>query len=241
MIKLRSLTLTAGLLVASFAGAQTVQRTLSLVVAGQVVESKAIVVKGETFVPLSALTRLGVHSSVSGTTLTLGPATVPAVNPTAGGANQREGVAGCLHQQLFNGIWRFKVTGVTPATDSGRPGWAVQVEIRNGTQIDTKMFSTGVSPLGSGIYLSLANGETLNVAGGMDPLVYTSLPPGGMARSTLKFFRVYGVTPEQSAAQPPTKLLFSADPKGPVLNYTPSQARYTVPDPTFRVDLICTK
>ena len=66
----------------------------SLVVNGQVAPDQAIVVNGQTFVPLSALKLLGVQSSLKGSTLTLGAQNAPATAP--GGANQKASLEGCI-------------------------------------------------------------------------------------------------------------------------------------------------
>ncbi len=71
MFKSGVVSMTAGLLIVGFALAQGAQRALDLVVAGQVSPTRALVMNGETYVPLSSLTNLGVRATRSGNTLTL--------------------------------------------------------------------------------------------------------------------------------------------------------------------------
>ena len=93
----------------------------SVVVNGQVSPSPAIVVNGQTYVPLSVLKSLGIPSKLKGVTLTLGTGAAPATSP--GGANQRASLEGCIGETLFNGVWRLKVTKIERIVkDSTTPG-----------------------------------------------------------------------------------------------------------------------
>src|SRR5262249_44356633 len=85
--------------------AQTIGADLSISINGKSVPGKTIVVKGQTYVPLSSLKAAGATTSVSGDTLSIG------LGP-AGGANQLGGLEGKLNEWLFNGIWRFRVLSV---------------------------------------------------------------------------------------------------------------------------------
>jgi hypothetical protein len=129
-MNIRDLLVGAGVALGVVALAQTVQRTLNVVVAGKPAAGKAIVVQNETYVSLKALGALGIKGSASGNTLTLNAA-------TQGGASAIGAVEGCVGQDLFNGMLRLKVLGILrleSVPDWGNwKGWAIQVEIKNGT------------------------------------------------------------------------------------------------------------
>ena len=238
MNKLRPLSVAAGLLACSFALAQPVERSLSLVVAGQIAEAKAVVIKGQTYVPLSALNALGIKTSVAGSTLTLTPAQAPAA-AAAGGANQRSATEGCLGETLFNGIWRVKVASVSPvARDGGAPGWSVALEFRNGSQKD-------ISPMisfdgfGKGVYLIGQDGQNAGSISG-DGFYYIfdkRVPPGGVVSGAARFYTdALQNGWDAFKANRPTKLILS------VLSTTLAKNEglaYSTPTPTFRVNLTC--
>ncbi|GBF06101.1 hypothetical protein DAERI_070099 [Deinococcus aerius] len=215
----------------------------SIIVGGQVAPDKAIVVNGQTYVPLSALKLLGINSTLKGTTLTLGSAAT-AANQTPGGANQRPSLEGCLGETLFNGIWRLKVTRLEaikrdPGTPLEAPGWGLTVELRNGARGTLSPTDTGVSGTGEGIQLALPDGRTLNV----DPLdvqglTFASLPQGGVVIRQLKF---YSSGTDPARAQKPVKFLFQINPKGfeDAIRRRAGGASYTTPTPSFRVRLDC--
>lgn len=71
MTTLRSLVLASGLVLSGFALAQTVGRALSLTLNGSPQTARAIVVDGQTYVPVSSLAPLGVRAEVSGATVAL--------------------------------------------------------------------------------------------------------------------------------------------------------------------------
>lgn len=225
------------LVLAGFAVAQS--SGYRLVVSGQVSSEKAIVVKGRTYVPLSALKTLGVSSSLKGNTLTLRNAS--SQTSSAGGTVQRASLEGCLGEQLFNGVWRVRVSKLSRISkDGGTPGWGLTLELRNGSRSTLIATDAGIDGTGKGIQVAFDDATTLNV----DPydvqkLTYASLPPGGSAVHQLKFYYPSGTVPD--AVKTPTKFLLEVDPKG--IGFTPSQqgVAYTVPNPGFRVRLDCQK
>lgn len=216
----------------------------SLVVNGQAVGEKAIVVGGKTYVPLSVLKGLGVAYSLKGNTLTLGKAAAaPAANQTPGGAEQRASLEGCLGETLFNGVWRFKVTRVEPIVrDAGTPietpGWGVTVELRSGAKANVQPVFTGVRD--QGIQIAFADAQTLTAdALDVQKLTYANLPPGGVVTHQLKFWYTYDTPKER--IRPPAKLLFEINTKGFENGIRASGAGYTTPTPSFRVRLDCQK
>jgi hypothetical protein len=215
--------------------------TYTVIVNGQVTEDKAVVIGGQTYVPLSALSSLGVTSSLDGTVLTLGTAS----QNTVGGANQRESVEGCLGETLFNGIWRIKVTDLVPITrDKGTvietPGWGLTVELRNGALGTLMPVDTGVDGTGQGIQLAFEDAQTLNVDNiDVQKLTFASLPQGGVVTHQLKFWYTYDTDP--ATIQKPVKFLFQINPAGfeDSIKARGGGAYYTTPSPSFRVRLDC--
>ncbi len=189
----------------------------------------AVTLNGVVYVPLRALTDVGVVATFDGGALAL---TLPP--KAAGGADQRQSVEGCLRQDLFNGVWRMRVTGVEGLTGDKR-GWGVTVELRNGTATTLMPVDAGASPTGEGIQLVLADGRILEA----DPydvqqLTFASLPQGGGLTHELLFY-----VPDGAALGEPDKFLFELQPDG--IGFTPQQAgvAFTVPNPSLRVRLGC--
>jgi hypothetical protein len=231
-MNIRDLLVGAGVALGVVALAQTVQRTLNVVVAGKPAAGKAIVVQNETYVSLKALGALGIKGSASGNTLTLNAA-------TQGGASAIGAVEGCVGQDLFNGMLRLKVLGILrleSVPDWGNwKGWAIQVEIKNGT-------TERLQPQDMGLQMASivrANG-TLQAANGTgvetrdwDKLRYSDLLPGASVNHLIKF-----IDNDSPADALPTKLVLDVDTAKvkPKIN-----AKFSVKDPSFRIDLTCKK
>jgi len=88
--------------------------------------------------------------------------------PIAGGANQKASVEGCTRQTLFDGVWRLRVEDVQSAHrpfsgDPGTPGYAVRVQIRNGSHRTLSLANSGISGNGTGVELVTVDGNTLDL------------------------------------------------------------------------------
>lgn len=168
----------------------------------------------------SVLLALTLSTSVS--------AAYAAAPPAAGGANERPSVEGCMNQWLFNGVWRVRVTSVSPS------GSDVVMVVRNGSHDSLSTADSGFAAInGQGIDLAFSDASIqnldINTTKFREELSTRKLPPGGQATTTLHF------APPSDPAAKPAKLLIRVDPK-----YN-SYVRYTVSDPSFRVRLDCTK
>ncbi|WP_322471992.1 MULTISPECIES: hypothetical protein [Deinococcus] len=200
-----------------------------LVVNGKATTAQAIVVNGQTYVPLSALTAAGVQAKTEATTLSL---TLP--GSVAGGSNGVAAVAGCMNQTLFNGVWRFRVLSVTPVATTfvNKPGWEVTAELRNGTAQALALGDTGF--LANNLSLAFSDATTLPF-GDWSPnraqWDHNKTIPPGAAYSVKGQFEA---TPE-TAGKAPTKVLYIR--AGNVRSGLP----WSAPDPAFRVDLGCRK
>jgi hypothetical protein len=221
------------LILAVMALAQTT--SYQLVINGQTDAAQAIVVDGQTYVPLEALQRAGIVATYDGNVLsmTIGNA------QTAGGANQRESLEGCMGQDFFNGIWRVKVLSVEPITDdNGTAGWGVNIEMKNGsTQTLTVAVDTGISGTGEGIQLVLED-ETILLVDPYDvqTLTFANLPQGGGITHQLKFFPAFGTQPNDSK---PVKFLFEMNADGVAASVREAGVAYSTPNPSLRVQLNC--
>jgi hypothetical protein len=235
-------------------------KTFTLVLNGQISKDKAITVSGKTYVPLSAIQALGVKVSTGGSAVSLTmpappalvatkpstsstpvavtqPSTSPATGNTtssgAGGVDQRPSVEGCMGENLFNGIWRFRVASVTK-TDVA---YNVVVEFINGVNKTIALEDTGVSDRHDvGFNLVLEDQQTLvpkyvTPFGAWVTAVRKAVPQGALNRYTF----VFEFGPETAK---PTKFLVEVDPNK--VNQKVS-FKYTVASPSFRVDLTCTK
>jgi hypothetical protein len=215
--------------------AQTVQRQLNLLLNGRPSSAKAIVVGGQSYVPVSALRELGITVSLSGNTLSLS-------SQAAGGAGQRASLEGCLNEWLFNGIWRVRATKVERAELEkfgliGLASWSVTLEVRNGTNKTLEPWRAGWKGTDS-ITLVFADGsiETMDTGpeGGNynDKIHYAAIPQGATAISTLHFL--------SDRTDPPTKLLIEMDPEAPRKDKEYNLA-FSVPNPSLRIKLDCAK
>ena len=239
--------LTLGLLAP--ASAQT------LILNGKVSTDKTVVVGGKTYVPLNALQSLGIQVSTGSgvTSLTVGKAVASAPGTTtaastpnngAGGANQKASVTGCVNEWLFNGIWRLRVTKVEATTDpSGGtlPGYLVTAQVSNGTNKTLTLDQTGIQT-GNAYSISFADGNSYNAPTSTSvryqDKTWAKLLQGSGTLLTFFFFPNDGRTMAQAQANMPQKFLFEVIPskleKGLGVGFT-------VPDPSFRVDLTCKK
>jgi hypothetical protein len=231
-MNIRDVFLGAALALAGVALAQSVQRSLNLVVAGKSVTSKAIVVQNQTFVPLGVLGALGVKSSVSGNTLTLS-------GLSEGGANQIGAVEGCVGQDLFNGMLRVKILGVARLESlpewTNFKGWAIQAEFKNGTGERIQPQDMGLKSAS----IVRANGTLLGAdttgvsTRDWDKLRYADLLSGASVNHVIKF-----VDPDSAPDALPTKLLLEVDAAKVKAGV---KAKFNVKDPSFRIDLTCKK
>jgi hypothetical protein len=231
-MNIRDVVIGAGLALGVVALAQTVQRTLNVVVAGKPATGKAIVVQNETYVSLKALSGLGIKGTASGNILTLSAT-------TQGGANQIGAVEGCIGQDLFNGMLRLKILGISRLETipewTERKGWAFQIEAKNGTSERLSVGDMGVimaSIVRANGSIMAADGTGIEIRD-WDKLRYTDLLPGSSVNHIIKF-----IDNDSAPDALPTKLLISVDTTRvkPKIN-----AKFNVKDPSFRVDLTCKK
>lgn len=234
--------LVGAIVVAGVAYATTT--TLNLVINGEVSSAKAIVVNKQTYVPISALKSLGIVVSSKGNTVSLssGKVSVPSSgsgnsgSSGSGGANQKSSVEGCMGEQLFNGIWRLRVTKLEAFVDGSQNGYDVTVEIRNGISKTISGTATGISPSATGKNLILADGQTLEFANSSASAwidaAFKSIPQGSLNKVQFRYYI------SNSETEQPAKFLFEINPTD--LNKD-LKLSYTVKDPSFRVDLTCQK
>ncbi|WP_425145794.1 hypothetical protein [Deinococcus sp.] len=193
---------------------------LRVTLSGANIPGSAVVLNGKTYISSDALKAAGFTVTVKNGAANLTPVSA------AGGANQLSAVEGCLNQTLFNGIWRFKVLEVTrDATD-----WHVRVEVRNGTaQNSLSMIGTGLPP-SNNFNLQFDSGKVVASRSGSPELRDRGFIQGEAFGVTLDF-DAEGVTGR------PVKLVVPLDP-----TQTASlPVKYSVKDPTFRIDLTCRK
>jgi hypothetical protein len=192
-----------------------------LMINGKAAEGSAITVKGETYVPLKALQAAGVKASIEQGTLRLTFA-------AEGGANQNGALEGGINDWLFNGVWRFRVLSVSPIREGGS-GWAVKVELRNGTKTDQlSLAGTGFDSL----KLVLTDGALIDV-GNVADIRDKGYPQGAGEIVTLVF------NVDEVGSGKPDRLLLILKPDADLRKYMREslKATYSVNDPSFRVKL----
>lgn len=215
------------------ASAQNIKLTINGKPAGT-----AIVVGGQTYVPLASLKNAGV-GAVQGPgtlSLTLGGAQL---GGTTGGANQVAALEGCLGQTFFNGVWRITFSNLRfDASDSTNPKWLLDAEVRNATRDSLQPVFAGLNPdeahlsyLGQdGSPFQLSTGDLLTG----QKLAYSTLPPGGVWKGQLSVHDPNGA----QANRPPVKMLWQIK---PAEMPTSAKLPWNVKDPSLRVDLRCQK
>ncbi|MDV6373196.1 hypothetical protein [Deinococcus arenicola] len=204
------------------ASAQSVQKSLPVVVNGKAHSVKAVTIGTQTYVPVSVLKELGIVYTVSGGTLNIG---------SAGGANQTRALEGCLKQELFNGNWRVTVQNAVfaPARTGFNTGWTVDVKYANASAQPNKLYVNSLQSLGGDpVILILKDGTQLTRNGSSDGGTQQFAPAS--ARTLGYFFS----RPNLQEDNPPVKLLL-------LFREKPAVGGYTVPDPNMRFDLTCTK
>ncbi|WP_407569742.1 hypothetical protein [Deinococcus altitudinis] len=221
--------------------------TFRLLLNGAASPYTAIVVNGTTYVPVGALTPLGVKAVTTATTLSLSSGAAPATPSAgsgngAGGAVQRASVSGCVNEYLFNGIWRFRVTKVSVMTDPSRgdyPYYSVTAELKNGTTKTIKPVDTGIET-STAVALSFSDGDSLtyNYRSDWVDKTFGKVIQGSGFVYTFPFYPGEKLPLDQVQANRPQKLLFEVDPAKLDKDL---KLGFTVPDPSFRVDLTCTK
>ncbi|THF70335.1 hypothetical protein E7T06_07635 [Deinococcus sp. Arct2-2] len=158
----------------------------------------------------------------------------------AGGANQKASVSGCVNEWLFNGIWRMRVTKVQPVVDKDYgDGWGVSVEIKNGTTQTLTLDNAGIYYNGA-VNLAFADGDTWAKSWreGWQGKTYTKLTQGAGMVYTFKIFPESKLSAAEVQAMPPQKFLLEDVKK---ISDNVKNVGFTVPDPSFRVNLTCKK
>lgn len=189
--------------------------------------------------------------TLNGQPMTLNTTTIGGVNyiklddlkkalAAAGGANQKASVEGCVNEWLFNGIIRMRVTKVEPThADKGDayPGYAITAEFRNGTNGTLELDDAGIH-YNNAASVTFADGDSWsdNRAGGWQDKTYAKLQQGA---GTVYTFRLYSEQQADAAAPMPAPQKFLLE----VKNQKDSnvKANFSVPDPSFRVNLTCKK
>ena len=224
-MNIRPLIATAALLGAFAASALTGAGTLFI--NGKPAAHAPISQNGETWVSVSDLKAAGAQVTVGDGRLSI------RFRPDSGGAHQITGVEGAKGEWLFNGIWRLRATAVEVAEkpfSNGVPGWAVTVEIRNGSNKEVSLFNTGVGlPT-----LALADGTILKAdEGDWQTISFRQMLPGAAVTHALKFWFPSGTV--KSGTKPAVRLVVPVDVRSGLLRDT--GLHYTGGAPAFRVTL----
>lgn len=154
-------------------------------------------------------------------------------NTAAGGANQIAATDGCINEWLFNGIWRMRVTKLD--IDSNERRYTVTVEVRNGSNESFTLSQVGMS-YGNALMLIFPDGDSVST-GPSDKFERTQMIPGTGFIDVVAFGRPTNA-PENQPLPAPQKFMLEVK-RSERSSYMKSN--FTVPDPSFRVDLTCKK
>ncbi len=177
---------------------------------GKAVPGEYVMVEGKQYVPVSALKAAGATFKTADGTLT--------IDFPVAGSMQQGGLEGEIGDWLNNGVWRFRVVGISKTSE----GWKVDVEIRNATKVN------GYAPGGTGwqgITVVLADGTVVGARSDAPELRDNPVNQSATDQQSLLF--------ETDSASEPDRLILRFDPKG--IEGTP--LKFTTADPTFRVHL----
>lgn len=193
---------------------------VTLSINGQPTTLNTTVIEGKSYILLSDL-----QKALTGT----------------GGANQKASVEGCMNEWLFNGIWRMRVTKAEVVTNPSRgniPGYAITVEINNGTKDTLSLNGAGIDA-GQAVTVVLQDGNQVgyNYGGDYVDAVFRKLMQGSGLKFTYQIWPEPYPTLAEAQANKPVKFLMEVKPK---INGD-TKSKFTVPDPSFRVNLTCTK
>jgi hypothetical protein len=145
-------------------------------------------------------------------------------------------VEGCLNQTLFNGVWQIKARTLERIP---KVGWAITLEVRNGSHTTIMPIEAGISGTGTGIRMT-GQARSLKVDSfDVATLTAKNLLPGATATGQLKFYNPYGKVLDIS--KNPTRFLLEVDPKR-IDNATREKGvAFQVPNPGFVIRLDCEK
>lgn len=191
---------------------------VTLSTSGQPVTVNTVVIGGVTYVKLTDLK----------TALT-----------AQGGANAKASVSGCVNEWLFNGIWRMRVTKVQTVKDEDYgDGWGVTIEIKNGATQTLKLDDAGVVYNGA-VNLTFPDGNSWAKSWrkGWQDKTYAAMPQGTGAVYEFQIFPETRMDKAAVTAYAPQKFLMDVAKEKD--DYV--KASFSVPDPSFRVDLTCKK
>jgi hypothetical protein len=224
-------------LLPAFAIAQKVQQMLTLSINGKALADKALVIGGKTYIPVSSLKQFGFTSDQTSKALSL---TIPTTS-AAGGSNQLAALEGCVNETLFNGVYRFRIVKIE--ADSSNPDRLTRtltIELRNGTQDTLSPSQAGFDGSGNGILLEDDKGTQLDLKGGGyqsdNGGIFKALPRAGgfITRWTFE----YPYKTESDRIGTLTKLLIPIK-VSTWQRHAPKDTK--IADPSFRVNLTCTK
>jgi hypothetical protein len=201
---------------------------------GQVSSLTTATVGGKTYIPLEVLEKLGVPYSIKGNSLSIGTV-------DTGGANERPSLEGCMNEYLFNGVWRIKATKLEPISkDTNTLGWGLTLEFRNGSKTTLGATDAGISGTGMGIQVAFDDANTLSVdAYDVQTLTYANLPQGGVVTKQLKFY--YPINTVGNEIKKPVKFLLEVNPKSIGDSTKAKGVAFSSANPSFRVNLTCSK
>ncbi|KQR01016.1 hypothetical protein [Deinococcus sp. Leaf326] len=179
------------------------------------------------------------NTTVIGGVTYLKLADLKAVLAAQGGANAKASVEGCVNEWLFNGIERLRVTKVQAVKDQYYgDGWGVTVEIKNGAQETLTLDDAGIEYNGA-VSLAFADGNSWSKSWreGWQSKTYAKMQQGTGTLYEFQIFPESKMDPAAVATYTPQKFLLEVGAK----NAERVKANFSVPDPSFRVNLTCRK
>lgn len=197
-----------------------VQSATKIVINGKAVSGTPKVIDKQNYVPVSSLKAAGATVNIANGTMTIN-------FPQSGGAVQLAALEGGMNEWLFNGIWRLRVDSVKPMTGD-RPGWLIGVELRNGTTAQNiALDGTGFQNVELVFDDQNSQKQPYNVTEFNRPV-----GQGSSVRTELMYFD------DEGNGRKPIKLIVRITPDQFTKDFLKAQKLgYTVPDPSFRINL----
>ncbi len=168
------------------------------------------------------------------------------IDPTLSRAAEKNALEGCINQPLSNGVWQVKVTQIEhiyALNDAPNfPAWSISLEVKNETQIATRLADAGFSDIAKGIQVTFADGTTLGAEPlGTEDLLFEALPKSGTLSYKINFLYPFPVPKNMNTNQKPHHLLLELGFNKISPHLKSKGVIFNRKNPSFKINLDCTK
>ncbi len=168
------------------------------------------------------------------------------VDPTLSRTAEKGALEGCINQSLSNGVWRVKATQLEKiyATNDAPnfPAWSITLEVKNETQIATRLADAGFSDIAKGIQVTFADGTTLGAEPlGSEDFLFMALPKSGILSYKINFLYPFPVPKNMNTNEKPHHLLLELGFNKISAHLKSKGVVFNRKNPSFKINLDCAK